>query len=156
MFAGVLKEHKVRRQRAQRELEARKRDVTLSAENVSAAATQQLNGAVARVVSNQNALEAEAKTLQTQSARFAKQTKQWLTLYKQLNDQLKECGDVRNWAVTIERDMLSVASALAHTVSLATGQPVQPIAAPPAPQPLAASTAAAPAAAAPAAVAPAK
>jgi hypothetical protein len=56
MFANVLKEHKVKRQRVKQELENRKRDVTVSVENMTAALTYQLNSNVSKVAQNQNTL----------------------------------------------------------------------------------------------------
>ncbi|RKO87724.1 GCN5-like 1, partial [Blyttiomyces helicus] len=60
---------------------------------------------VAQAFNNQRELETDAKALQLAAARYTKQTTQWLALVEDLNESLKELGDVRNWARTIETDM---------------------------------------------------
>jgi hypothetical protein len=57
-------------------------------------------------------LEAEGRKLQAETARFAKQTGQWLGLAESFNESLKELGDVENWAKQVEREMLRVAATL--------------------------------------------
>jgi len=44
---------------------------------------------VSEVFTNQKLLETEAKNLQTQSAKYAKQTAQWLTMIDSFNNALK-------------------------------------------------------------------
>lgn len=51
--------------------------------------SQDLNSGVATVFDNQKKIEAEAKKLQTQVAKFSKQTSQWLQLVEEFNTALK-------------------------------------------------------------------
>ncbi|KAF9326105.1 Retinol dehydrogenase 5 [Podila minutissima] len=67
---------------------------------------------VSQIFVNQKDLEQEAKNLSLQSARYAKQTTQWLALVSQFDSALKELGDVQNWVQVIEKDMEQVTRAL--------------------------------------------
>lgn len=112
MFQAVIKEHNQRLAAHRREIEKCKDDVVASIEAVTSALLDSVNAGVAQVYINQQRLEQEAKALQAQTARFAKQTSKWLAMYKGLNEALKELGDVKNWAKTIEADMNSIAELL--------------------------------------------
>lgn len=70
----------------------------MAVEQVTGTLLDSVNQGVAQVYSNQQRLERGAKALQVQTANFAKQTNQWLSMYKSLNAALKELGDVKNWA----------------------------------------------------------
>jgi biogenesis of lysosome-related organelles complex 1 subunit 1 len=50
---------------------------------------QDLNSGVATVFDNQKKIELEAKKLQSQVAKFSKQTSQWLQLVEEFNTALK-------------------------------------------------------------------
>ncbi|KAK7805639.1 hypothetical protein U0070_009788 [Myodes glareolus] len=56
---------------------------------------------------NQRKLHQEVKTLQAQAAQFAKQAGQWIGMVENFSQELREIGDVENWARSIELDMLS-------------------------------------------------
>lgn len=43
-------------------------------------------------------------------------------MYKDLNDALKELGDVKNWAQVIEKDMNAVTDALEDIINHRAGQ----------------------------------
>ena len=60
----------------------------------------------------QRKIDHEARLLQANAAKFGKQTAQWTKLVDQFNTALKEIGDVRSWAATIERDLVHVCDAL--------------------------------------------
>ena len=61
---------------------------------------------------NQKLLDHEARELQTQAARFSRQTRQWVALCEQLNKSLKEIGDIENWARVMEDDVVAIAATL--------------------------------------------
>ena len=71
-----------------------------------------INSGVATVWHNQQQLETEARRLQQNSQRFAKQTEQWLTSFNSFSQSLKALGDVENWAQAIESDMTFIHSSL--------------------------------------------
>ena len=73
------------------------------------------NVGVAQAYLNQKRLDAEAKQLHTNATDFAKQTQNWLSLVRTFNDTLKDLGDVKNWAKSIEDDMRTVSSTLEYT-----------------------------------------
>ena len=66
--------------------------------------------------------------LQANATKFGKQTTQWLKLVDQFNTALKEIGDVRNWAATIESDLVHVCEVL-EKVQREQPNAVQPAAA---------------------------
>ena len=67
---------------------------------------------VTEIYVNQKLLDNEARELQAQAARFSKQTKQWVTLCEQLNNSLKEIGDIENWARVMEDDVVAITATL--------------------------------------------
>jgi len=53
---------------------------------------------------------------------FNKNVSRWLSLYKDLNEGLKQLGDVANWASVIEADMRFICRVLDNSAALMTGQ----------------------------------
>ena len=94
-------------------------------ESVGAATTAAMdtvNVGVATVWHNQQQLELEARTLQEQAKRFAKQSGQWLATHQAFHSSLKALGDVENWARTIEADMAFINSSLEQVQSAREGE----------------------------------
>lgn len=71
---------------------------------------------------NQQKIEAELKSLQTLSSNFNKNVGRWLGLYRDLNESLKQLGDVANWSTVIEADMRFICRVLDNSAALMTGQ----------------------------------
>jgi hypothetical protein len=80
---------------------------------------------VSNVFANERKLESETRSLQAQSAKFAKLTGQWLQMVENFNVALKvfntlfisdhqEIGDVENWGKTIETDMKGILATLEY------------------------------------------
>lgn len=57
-------------------------------------------------------MEAEARQLQAQAARFSKQARQWVSVTEQFNRSMKEIGDIENWARVMEQDITTIAAVL--------------------------------------------
>eukprot|EP00026_Physarum_polycephalum_P019749 Phypoly_transcript_21910.p1 GENE.Phypoly_transcript_21910~~Phypoly_transcript_21910.p1 ORF type:complete len:147 (+),score=32.71 Phypoly_transcript_21910:133-573(+) len=114
MFTRVLKEHQTRQAVIKDENDRMRRVAVASVTKVTDGLMDAVNGGVVEVFTNQRKLEQEAKTLQSQSTRFTKQTTQWVTLIDNFNQALKELGDLENWAKTIEADMNGIAAALEY------------------------------------------
>mmetsp|Transcript_18119 Transcript_18119/g.22967 ORF Transcript_18119/g.22967 Transcript_18119/m.22967 type:complete len:81 (+) Transcript_18119:154-396(+) len=57
-------------------------------------------------------LSQKAKKLQQETAKFSKQTAQWVSLVESFNNSLKELGDIENWAQMIENDMKAISLTL--------------------------------------------
>lgn len=70
-------------------IEQYRRDAIQSAASVTSQLMDSVNIGVAHVFSNQKKLEDETRKLQSQTARFAKQTTQWLTMIENFNNSLK-------------------------------------------------------------------
>jgi hypothetical protein len=71
-----------------------------------------VNDGVARIFVAQRKIDAEARQLQSNAAKFSKQTAAWIKLVDQFNTALKEVGDIQTWAKTIEADMQVVCATL--------------------------------------------
>ncbi|KAG0321067.1 biogenesis of lysosome- organelles complex 1 subunit 1 [Podila horticola] len=89
-----------------------RKEAIQSAGHFTDALAETLSNRVSQIFVNQKDLEQEAKNLSLQSARYAKQTTQWLALVSQFDSALKELGDVQNWVQVIEKDMEQVTRAL--------------------------------------------
>jgi len=120
MFSKLLKEHQAKQSVIREENERLRKVAVNSVPPVTSGLVDSVNGGVAAVFANQRKLEAEARNLQQNANRFAKQTQQWVTLLEGFNTSLKEIGDIENWAKTIEQDMLSIASSLEYVYKTQT------------------------------------
>ena len=73
-----------------------------------------MNSGVEKAYENQKKLDHEAKALQAHSARYVKQTTQWLNLVEGFHKNMKSLGDLEQWAKTIEADMQTVVATLEY------------------------------------------
>jgi len=112
MFSSALRDYRQAASEIRQEIDKSKKDANNAVDELTETLLTDVNKDVSAVYQNQQRLEQEAKALQTQTSRFVKQTNKWLAMYKSLNDSLKELGDVKNWAETIEADMKAVADTL--------------------------------------------
>lgn len=112
MLSRMVKEHQ-EKQAAFREQQEKKRKAAIaSVQRCTGAMVDSLNGSVERAYENQRKLDKEAKTLQSHSAKYVKQTAQWLSLVEGFHKNLKSLGDLEQWAKTIEADMQTVVGTL--------------------------------------------
>ena len=98
----LVKESKARRASLLAENERRRKAAADAAGAASTAAMDSVNVGVSTVWHNQQQLELEARTLQEQAKRFAKQSGQWLATHQAFHSSLKALGDVENWARSLE------------------------------------------------------
>ncbi|KAG0020198.1 NHP2-like protein 1 [Podila clonocystis] len=101
----LLNEHQSKQATLRRDNERLRKEAIQSAGHFTDALAETLSNRVSQIFVNQKDLEQEAKNLSLQSARYAKQTTQWLALVSQFDSALKELGDVQNWVQVIEKDM---------------------------------------------------
>ncbi|KAJ3189897.1 hypothetical protein HDU85_000183 [Gaertneriomyces sp. JEL0708] len=108
MLAEALKEHQ-QRQAAEKIYDDRLRRETENKLNALAdSLAETVNVGVASAFASEQAIEAETKRLQAGIMTYQKQTKMWLGKIAEVNDALKELGDIQTWSQAIERDMKDI------------------------------------------------
>ena len=112
MLSRMVKEHQERQSTLREEQERKRKAALASVQKCTHAMVDSLNGGVEKAYENQRRLDREAKALQANSARYVKQTAQWLALVDGFNKSLKSLGDLEQWAKTIEQDMRMVVDTL--------------------------------------------
>ena len=122
----LVKESKARRASLLAENERRRKAAADAAGAASTAAMDSVNVGVSTVWHNQQQLELEARTLQEQAKRFAKQSGQWLATHQAFHSSLKALGDVENWARSLESDMAFVNSSLEEVERRREAREAQP------------------------------
>ena len=110
----MVKEHQERQGAFREQQEKRRKAALASVQKCTGVMVDSLNAGVEKAYENQRKLDREAKTLQTHSARYVKQTTQWLNLIEGFHKNLKSLGDLEQWAKTIESDMQTVVSTLEY------------------------------------------
>ena len=99
-----MKEHQERQSTLREEQERKRRAALAAVHKCTHSMVDSLNSGVEKAYENQRKLDREAKALQANSARYVKQTTQWLSLVEGFNKSLKSLGDLEQWAKTIETD----------------------------------------------------
>lgn len=108
----MVREHQERQSTLREEQERKRKAALASVQKCTHAMVNSLNSGVEEAYENQRKLDKEAKALQANSARYVKQTTQWLAMVEGFNKSLKSLGDLEQWAKTIERDMKMVVDTL--------------------------------------------
>lgn len=114
MLSRIVKEHQEKQSSLREEQEKKKRLAQASVQKCTNAMVDCLNEGVERAYENQRKLDKESKALQLHSARYVKQTTQWLNLVEGFHKNLKSLGDLEQWAKTIERDMKTITATLEY------------------------------------------
>lgn len=112
MLSRMVKEHQERQSTLREEQERKRKAALASVRKCTHAMVDSLNSGVEKAYENQRKLDREAKALQANSARYVKQTTQWLGLVEGFHKSLKSLGDLEQWARTIETDMRMVVDTL--------------------------------------------
>ena len=98
--------------------ERRKQDALAAANKLTDALVDHLNVGVAQAYLNQKRLDSEAKQLHKSATNFAKQTQAWLSVVESFNSSLKELGDIKGWARTIEDDLQTINCTLEYVAKV--------------------------------------
>ena len=123
----LVKESKARRAELAAENERRRKAAVAAVDGVATTAMDSINVGVSTVWHNQQQLELEARTLQEQAKRFAKQSGQWLATHQAFHSSLKALGDVENWARSLESDMACTPRDAAASVLCVPRRPARPV-----------------------------
>lgn len=114
MLSRMVKEHQERQAIFREQQEKRRKAALASVQKCTSAMVDSLNAGVEKAYENQRKLDREAKALQSHSAKYVKQTTQWLGLVEGFHKNLKSLGDLEQWAKTIEADMMTVVATLEY------------------------------------------
>ena len=114
MLSRYVKEHSDRQSGLKEEQEKKKRAAVSSVQKCTVSMVNCLNDGVEQAYENQRKLDKEAKALQSHSAKYVKQTTQWLSLIEGFHKNLKTLGDLEQWACTIETDMQGICDTLEY------------------------------------------
>jgi len=120
MLKGLVQDHKYQQRLQKKQRDDLRKESIEAISRLTGVLLDSVNQGVAQVYTNQQKLEDQCKSLQNQTAVFAKQTQKWLTLYRGFNESLMELGDVKNWAGTMEADLAEIATSLETVLSTRT------------------------------------
>ena len=115
MLSSLVQEHNARQVSQRQKQDKLRQEATKAASDLTNALVDHLNVGVAQAYLNQKRLDAEAKRLHANATEFARQTQNWISLVDSFNNSLKELGDIKSWASSIESDMKTVSSVLEYT-----------------------------------------
>ena len=102
---SLLTQHKVVVSQLQEANEKAAKQAVANAEVLSAVCAQSLNKDVCTIFTAQTAIDMEVKALYSEVEKAQINIEQWMGLFVVMNDQLKELGDVSNWATHMAQDM---------------------------------------------------
>uniref|UniRef100_A0A5S6Q2R4 Biogenesis of lysosome-related organelles complex 1 subunit 1 n=1 Tax=Trichuris muris TaxID=70415 RepID=A0A5S6Q2R4_TRIMR len=117
MLPAMLKEHHAEQQRRKDKLDNMRASISEAVTSFTDAAVDELNAPVCTLYVNQKKLDSELKRLERNLNRFCKTSAQWMSLIGNVNNTLKEFGDIENWASTMEADSKAILACLEERVS---------------------------------------
>lgn len=112
ILSEMIKEHAIRQNVAKEMQEKRKNESVVAAHSLTEAIVDHLNIRVSHAYNNQKRIDVECKKLESNGANLIKYTEQWVELVEQMNQALKEIGDIENWTKTIENDIIIISNTL--------------------------------------------
>ncbi|SAM04238.1 hypothetical protein [Absidia glauca] len=111
-LSQLVKAHQQKQVESRRHNDQLRKDALATTHALNDTLSDNINQGVSTMFAKQKALEQESRELAQHTARYTKQTKQWLQLVDDFNDALKELGDVQHWAQVMEQDMRAVMTTL--------------------------------------------
>lgn len=118
----MLKEHQREQEELKSEINAKRIIAERAVESLTSRSVQELNDGIARAYMNQHKLDTEARKLQGNVSKLHKQTQQWIAVCNNLNEAVKDLGDVTTWMNTIQKDVKFVTEAIEGYYKPSTSQ----------------------------------
>ncbi len=104
-LSQLIKEHNAIQAQQREENERRKKAAKQSMNQLTNELVHVTNDSIGQIFRNQQALGSETKLLLHQSQQFTKNSQSWIQSFQQLNNALKELGDIDNWANHLSADV---------------------------------------------------
>ncbi|XP_074263267.1 biogenesis of lysosome-related organelles complex 1 subunit 1 [Silene latifolia] len=111
-LADMLHQHNISAASLRHQTEMAKKEAIRAGTRVSEVLVEAVNGGVEECFLNEKQIEMEIRSLSVSVARFHKQTHQWLTASRALNDAVKEIGDFENWINVMLFDCHNITAAI--------------------------------------------
>jgi hypothetical protein len=118
MFHSVLRQHRQSHASASEKVTQSRTAVLQSLDSLSSLLVRDLNSSTSSLFHHQRALDSETKKFLTSTNKFSKQIEQWQTSYNELNEAVKELGDISNWAKELDEEMAAIAVALSTVMAI--------------------------------------
>lgn len=115
ILSNMIKEHNIKQNISKEMQEKRKNEAIVAAHQLTELTVEHLNTRISYAYNNQKRLDVECKKLENKSTNLIKYAEQWVDLVEQMNQTLKEIGDVENWSKVMERDVTSITNILKQT-----------------------------------------
>ncbi|KAL9229537.1 hypothetical protein vseg_004994 [Gypsophila vaccaria] len=111
-LADMLHQHHISAASLRLQTETAKKEAMRAGARVSELLVATVNGGVEECFLNEKQIELEIRSMSATVARFQKQTHQWLTASRALNDAIKEIGDFENWINVMLFDCHNITAAI--------------------------------------------
>lgn len=108
----MLKDHLACQEQLRNEVNKKKTETEQEAEKLAVKIVDDLNRDIAQAYLNQHTLDSETRKLQSNISKLTKQVQQWMIVCNNLNNAVKELGDVTSWTTTIENDVKFISTIL--------------------------------------------
>lgn len=115
MFLSALKDHQREQEELKTEINNKRVIAEKAVEKLTADSVKQLNDGVAQAYLNQHKIDTESRKLQNNVANLTKQAQQWMIVCKNLNEAVKDLGDITTWTKTIQNDVQFIAEAIGES-----------------------------------------
>ncbi|CAF1204468.1 unnamed protein product [Didymodactylos carnosus] len=114
MFANIYRQHSERTANLKQKQEKTRKEFLNSSDQFTRHVIDRLNDDVAECYVNEKKIDTATKQLTNQSTVLVKQSQAWIQLIDQFTTAVKELGDVENWSKIIEKECLTITSALTN------------------------------------------
>ncbi|PVU99662.1 hypothetical protein BB559_000508 [Furculomyces boomerangus] len=115
-LTDIVREHQNRQLKTKNDIECLKKEASESVKDLTEIITSSTSKKCMEILEQQTKLEMLSRECLSQTQSLDSQFKQWSVLANKLTDVVKELGDVQNWAVSIENEMLEISNTISQVV----------------------------------------
>ena len=117
MFNNAITEHKNKLKTRRKEFTLLKRNLAKEMNNNIKESLSPIYNELDDIYSNQALLNEKILKLNEKTMKFAQETQHYTQLYIQLNDDIKQLGNIKEWAITTDNNCKFIANILDNIVS---------------------------------------
>ena len=117
MLNKTINEHKNHVKERNKKIQQQEKKVIYEIQDVLKNPLSNMSNDLNSIYNNQIEIEEQTKLLREDALHFNRETKKWLNIYKELNDNILQLGHIENWSNIIDQDLQFIASVLDNVVT---------------------------------------